>query len=420
MTKNRTQAPEVGALQNISLVQPEIHSTESGLPIYIIREVPNSVFHVHIEFGAGKMQQTKPLVSSFTADLLFSGTKELSQLEIQEKLDMQGAFVNVESGINRSSLHVYGLLNQFQATFEIVRDVLENASFPQDKFEMHRKAALQHHKINMEKNAYVARREFLKALFPNNKLGEVAEESDFLNITAEDCNAFYQEHFIKNIEQINLVGPVSEEHIAIVADIFNHRYSKTTEAQVLDLTYAPVQHYIEKPKAMQSTIRIGRVLFTPKHEDYFEFDILETILGGYFGSRLMQNLREDKGYTYGVGSGITAYENTGYFFISTEVGKEHKDAAIEAIKHEIKRLREEEIGVDELNLARAYIQGQILKSTDGAFAQMSQFLFAKRFDLPQNHLNQFLNTLNHITPKRLQELAVKYLDWDKMVVVVVG
>jgi predicted Zn-dependent peptidase len=134
----------------------------------------------------------------------------------------------------------------------------------------------------------------------------------------------------------------------------------------------------------------------------------------------MQNLREDKGYTYGVGSGITAYENTGYFFISTEVGKEHKDAAIEAIKHEIKRLREEEIGVDELNLARAYIQGQILKSTDGAFAQMSQFLFAKRFDLPQNHLNQFLNTLNHITPKRLQELAVKYLDWDKMVVVVVG
>jgi zinc protease len=420
MTKNRSQAPEVGALQNISLVQPEIHNTESGLPIHVIREVPNDVFHVHIEFGAGKMQQTKPLMSSFTADLLFSGTKELNQLEIQEKLDMQGAFVNVEAGMNRSSLHVYGLLYHFQSTFAIVRDVLENASFPEDKFEMHRKAALQHHKINMEKNAYVARREFLKALFPNNKLGEVAEEADFLNIKAKDCSEFYQEHLSKNVEQINIVGPISEEHIAIIAEIFNHRHSKRIEAQVLDLTYAPIQQYIEKPKAMQSTIRIGRVLFTPKHEDYFEFDILETILGGYFGSRLMQNLREDKGYTYGVGSGITAYENTGYFFISTEVGKEHKDAAIEAIKHEISRLREEEIGADELDLARAYIQGQILKSTDGAFAQMSQFLFAKRFDLPQNHLNDFLETLNKITPNRLQELAVKYLDWEKMVIVVVG
>jgi zinc protease len=420
MTKNRSQAPEVGALQNISLVLPEIHNTESGLPIHVIREVPNDVFHVHIEFGAGKMQQTKPLISSFTADLLFSGTKDLSQLEIQEKLDMQGAFVNVEVGMNRSSLHVYGLLNHFQSTFAIVRDVLDNASFLEDKFEMHRKAALQHHKINMEKNAYVARREFLKALFPNNKLGEVAEESDFSNITAEDCKSFYQEHLAENIEQINIVGPVSEEHIAILEEIFNNRYSKTTEAQKLDLTYHPVQQYIEKPKAMQSTIRIGRVLFTPKNEDYFEFDILETILGGYFGSRLMQNLREDKGYTYGIGSGLTAFEQIGYFFISTEVGKKHKDAAIEAIKHEIERLRNEEIGAEELDLARAYIQGQILKSTDGAFAQMTQFLFAKRFGLSQNHLNDFLETLNTITPKRLQELAVKYLDWEKMVVVVVG
>jgi predicted Zn-dependent peptidase len=420
MTKNRSQAPEIGALQNISLVQPEIHITENGLPIHVIREVPNDIFHVHIEFGAGKMQQNKPLISSFTADLLFSGTKDMSQLEIQEKLDMQGAFVNVETGMNRSSLHVYGLLNHFQATFEIVRDVLENAIFPEDKFEMHRKAALQHHVINMEKNAYVARREFLKALFPNNKLGEVADESDFSNITAEDCRGYYQEQLAKNIEQINIVGPVSEEHIALLAEIFIHRYSKTKEAENLDLTYTPVQQYIEKTKAMQSTIRIGRVLFTPKHEDYFEFDILETILGGYFGSRLMQNLREDKGYTYGVGSGITAFENTGYFFISTEVGKAHKDAAIEAIKHEIERLRNEEIVAEELDLARAYIQGQILKSTDGAFAQMTQFLFAKGFGLSQNHLNDFLETLNKISPKRLQELAQKYLDWEKMVVVVVG
>jgi zinc protease len=420
MTRNRTQAPEVGALQQIKLIQPEVHTAPSGLPIHLIKDLPNDVFHVHIEFGAGKMQQSKPLVSSYSADLLFSGTDTKSQLEIQEMLDLHGAFINVEAGINRSSLHVYGLLKHFDTTLKIVHDILQNAAYPESNFELHRKASWQSHRINMEKNAYLARREFLKALYPNSPIGTVADDADFESISAEDCRQFYAEHLSKNIDQINVVGALSNPQIELLGELFGERYTKQEDKNPLEFKNEPLQWYIERPKAMQSTIRIGRVLFTPRHEDYFEFDILETLLGGYFGSRLMQNLREDKGYTYGIGSGLTAFEQTGYFFISTEVGKEHKDASIEAIKHEIERLRNEEIGTEELELARAYIQGQILKSTDGAFAQMTQFLFAKRFGLSQNHLNDFLETLNTISPKRLQELAQKYLDWEKMVRVVVG
>ncbi len=420
MTKDRTKAPQVGELQEINLLLPQIIHAQSGLPIHILRNLPNDVFHVHIEFGAGKMQQNKPLISSFTADLLFSGTDKLTQLEIQELLDMQGAFVNIESGINHSSLHVYGLITRFMETFDVVQKVIEDACFPQGNFELHRKAALQRHQISMDKNAYLARRAFLKALYPDNPLGVVAEDADFENIEREDCVAFYREHFAQNIEQINVVGDLSDAQIERLKSLFGLRYKQKGKIELSTKQSEPSTLFLDREEALQSTIRIGRVLFTPKHEDYFEFDILETILGGYFGSRLMQNLREDKGYTYGIGSGMTVYENSGYFFISTEVGKDHKNAAMEAIKHEINRLREEEVGTEELDLARTYIQGQILKSTDGAFAQMNQFLFAKRFDLPQNHLNQFLTTLNQITPKRLQELAVKYLDWDKMVKVVVG
>lgn len=420
MVKNRTQAPAVGALQEIELIQPETYLAKSGLPIYVIRNLPNDVFHVQIEFGAGKMQQKKPLVSSFSADLLFSGTAKHTQLEIQEMLDIQGAFVNMEAGMNRSSLHIYGLLNHFVDTIEIIKDVLEHAAFPEGNFELNRKAALQTHRINMEKNGYLARREFLKALYPNHSIGTVAEETDFASIKPDDCRQFFNEYLAQNINQISVVGALSDEQIHMLQSVFGERYAKQDKVSILQIENESIQVYNERPKAMQSTIRIGRVMFTPQHEDYFEFDMLETILGGYFGSRLMQNLREDKGYTYGVGSGITTFEQTGYFFISTEVGKQHKDAALEAIKHEITRLREEEISAVELDLARAYVQGQILKSSDGAFAQMSQFLFAKKFDLPENHLNVFLQTLNQITPKRLQELAVKYLDWDKMVQVVVG
>lgn len=420
MFKERKSAPEIAALQHIQLLEPEIFYSERGLPIHLMRKVPNDIFHAQIEFGAGKMQQSKPLVSAFTAELLFSGTSKYNQLEIQELFDVLGAFVNLEAALSNTTLHVYGLTTKFDAIFEIIDHVMTKANFPEEVFELHRRAAKQRHLISMDKNDYLARREFLKALYPTHPIGKVADANDFEEINLIDCSNFYQKHLARNVQQIHLVGDVSKTQVELLKKMFDPRFTTLDNDFILPELADPRDLYIEKTKALQSTIRIGQIMFTPKHSDYFEFDILETILGGYFGSRLMQNLREDKGYTYGIGSGLTTHEHTGYFFISTEVGKQHKDAALEAIKFEINKLREELISDDELQLAKAHIRGQILKSTDGAFAQMSQFLFTKRFNLPENHLNQFLDTLHEITPQRLRELAQTYLDWEKMTKVVVG
>ena len=141
MFKDRSKAPQIASLQHIELLQPEIFHTESGLPIHLMRSVPNEIFHVQIEFGAGKMQQAKPLVSAFAAELLFSGTSKYKQLEIQELLDLQGAFVNLESALSNTVLHVYGLTSRFDDVFELVDHVLHHANYPEDAFELHRKAA---------------------------------------------------------------------------------------------------------------------------------------------------------------------------------------------------------------------------------------------------------------------------------------
>ncbi len=420
MSPDRSRAPKIEPLQTITLLRPELFTAPNGLPIHVLRNVPNEIFHIQVEFGAGKIQQIKPLQSAFTAELLFSGTPEKSQFEIQELLDVQGAFVNVEAALTSSVLNIYGLVNNWFPILEVVDEVLNKASFPEDVFLLHSRASLQTHRINMDKNSYVARREFLSRLFPNNPIGKVADDEDFERITAQDCRDFYRNNWTNNVRQLNVVGAIGEEEIKRLMQIFDARHNPQVFVPEAPQLESPQTVYIEKPNALQSTIRIGKILFTPKHPDYFEMDILETILGGYFGSRLMQNLREDKGYTYGVGSGITTHEHTAYFFISTEVGKQHKDAALEAIRFELERLREELIPEDELELARAYIQGQVLKSSDGAFAQMNQFLYAKRFDLPENHLNQFLEILQAITPQRLRELAQKHLDWNSMTQVVVG
>ena len=203
MFKDRSKAPQIASLQHIELLQPEIFHTESGLPIHLMRSVPNEIFHVQIEFGAGKMQQAKPLVSAFAAELLFSGTSKYKQLEIQELLDLQGAFVNLESALSNTVLHVYGLTSRFDDVFELVDHVLHHANYPEDAFELHRKAAQQRHLISMDKNAYVARREFIKALFPTHPIGTGAEDAAFVRISQHDCLDFYQKHLAQNVEQIN-------------------------------------------------------------------------------------------------------------------------------------------------------------------------------------------------------------------------
>jgi predicted Zn-dependent peptidase len=420
MFKDRSKAPQISELLNIEILQPLVHTTPAGLPIHVIGNVANDVFHVQIELEGGKVHQKKPLESAFAGELLLSGTSEYNQSQIQEYLDILGAFVQIEVGLMNTIIHVYGLIEHFEKIFDFLHHVLAHANYPQREFELHVKAAKQQHLVNMEKNNFFARRVFLKALFPNHTIGIVPQLEDFDEINRYDVLNFFSEYYSKNVRQIHVVGNIRDKHLLFLEKLFDFRYTSRTPSDEVPCPVAPENIFIDKPNSLQSSILIGRILFTPKHPDFFEFDILETILGGYFGSRLMQNLREDKGYTYGVGCGLSFYEHTGYFSISTEVGKEHKFAAMDAIKHEILRLQNELIPDDELALARSYLQGQVLKSTDGAFAQMNQFLFSKRFNLPINYANQFLETLANIRPERLRALAQCYLDWDQMTKVIVG
>jgi len=148
--------------------------------------------------------------------------------------------------------------------------------------------------------------------------------------------------------------------------------------------------------------------------------ILNTILGEYFGSRLMSNLREDKGYTYGVGSMLSEFHETGYFLIATEVGKEHAKNAIQEIENEIVRLQNELVGSEELDLVRNYLLGQLLKSADGPYSMTDLCVGLYSFDLGVDFYDKYLEKIKTITPERLRELAKKYLNWSDLTVVSAG
>ena len=131
---------------------------------------------------------------------------------------------------------------------------------------------------------------------------------------------------------------------------------------------------IQKDAALQSAIRVGKIMFNKSHPDFMDFFILNTVLGDYFGSRLMTNLREDKGFTYGVGSLVSELHASGIFIIGTEVGKEHKQSALDEIRAEITKISSQLIPEDELILVKNYLLGQLLKSADGPYAMTDLYI----------------------------------------------
>jgi predicted Zn-dependent peptidase len=185
-------------------------------------------------------------------------------------------------------------------------------------------------------------------------------------------------------------------------------------------TLATVSKHIAKEDAMQSAIRVGRRVMTKQHPDYIPFQMASAVLGGYFGSRLMSNIREDKGYTYGIGSAIVPNIQCGYFFIATEVGKDVCQPAMEEIFKELERLTKEPAPETEINLVRNYLLGEFQRNLDGPFALADRFKNLKLHGLGYDYLNKYLNYLNNFSSDSLMETANTYLQPAEMTQVIAG
>ena len=274
--------------------------------------------------------------------------------------------------------------------------------------------------IAQEKVSTIARRAFVEKLLGNTDYGRLTQLEDFSCVDRSSLVDFHTAYYLKGLMKICVVGNIEP---AIIEELVQRaKYLSAEEEHSFDYPFEtkPASVYVKKDGAVQTAIRVGRILFNRTHEDYIAFSVLNTIFGGYFGSRLMSNIREDKGYTYGIGSGIAQFKESGYFFISTEVGKDVADAALAEIKKEMQRLASEAIPSEELELIRSYSIGKLLKGSDGPFAMIDRYLAVERFGMDLSHYDEVIKTIRTITPERLQELAKKYLVWEDMIVVKAG
>jgi zinc protease len=415
---DRTIAPELIEIHSISLVEPSKRN-DFPIPFYVMEHVPNSTSRIELYFNAGSTLG-KVGLASVVSGLLLSGTEKMSSTEIHSALDDLGGFHDVTLGHESAVVSLYGLNDKLLEIIRLYCDSLRNAVFHENEILELKRDRKQRLKINLEKVSFLAQREFTRYLFHDSLYGRIIEEDDYEGITRNEIIEFHSKHYLSGLYKIVLVGDFMEEEIVQLEDVLLPICNNEKRVFEKNLNNQKGQLHFEKEGALQTAIRIGRVLFNRKHEDYIDMMIMNTILGEYFGSRLMSNLREDKGYTYGIGSMLSEFHETGYFLIATEVGKEHTKNAIQEIKNEIVRLQNELVDEEELDLVRNYLLGQLLKSADGPYAMTDLCVGLYSFGLGVEFYDQYLLKIKTTTPKRLREMALKYLNWSDLTIVSAG
>jgi len=421
---DRTVAPPLRGIEKIDLLKVNHFQLSNGMPVWCINAGTQDVIKIELLFNAGRWQEQNRAVAATTAKMLMEGTQKKSAQQIAEEVEFYGATINSDAAIDYSSVSIFTLNKHLHSLLPLLHEVIYEASFPEKELVTHVQNSKQRLLVNLEKVDFLAHKEFNERLYgkhhPNGYTTSV-EDYDQINVSA--LRAFHKAAYQQGSFRIFMSGKIPDSVLKDIDNYFGNKissYPNGSSRQHATNIDAEKKFFVEKKDAVQSAIRIGKIMINKTHPDFPKLRVLNTVLGGYFGSRLMQNLREDKGYCYGVHSGMGSYLNSGIFYITTEVGKEVTDAAVNEIYSEIQRLRAEPVPQEELQIVKNYMLGVMLADADGPFNVSEIIRGLIVFGLNESHFEEMVNATRSVTSSELQQLAQAYLDPESMIEVIAG
>ena len=421
----RNQPPPLKLQDNFTFPNPQVHTLPNGCKLLVVSQGNDDVCRVDLVFNAGSRYQAQKLVANGTFSLMPEGTSKHTSKQISEHFDYWGSFTGFGADKDYAKATAYSLTKHLDKTLDMMQEIIANPIYPVEELNEWKRRSKQSLAIELEKASTQSRIGFFNALYgENHPYGAFAVPDDYQNIDPDILMNYHKQFIGSGNCTVLLSGRVDHAHIAKVKSLFGNVWGEASKPNVgmLDKQHAKGQDlFIEKSNALQSSIRVGRKLFTRSHPDYPDFAIVSTILGGYFGSRLMKNIREEKGYTYGIGSYIVTFKDSGALVISTEVGEQFTQQTLHEISNEIKRLQTEPVEQAELLRVQSYLMGEALRSINGPFVIADNVLSFFYFnDLDFDFYNRLVSAIKLITPARIMEIANKWLKVDDLVRCVVS
>lgn len=420
----RAHAPEPGPAKPIEIATSDQFELENGLKVILVEnhKIPVVNFQLFIN--------RDPLVegefagfSSMAGDLLATGTTSRTKADVDEAIDFIGA------SLSTSSTGAFGstLTKHADAFLDVFSDVILNPVFPEEEFTKLKTQMLSNLAAAKAEPESIASNVVSKVNYgAEHPYGEVQTEQTTNAITLQKCKDYYQDYFKPNLAFLVIVGDASHDQAKSWAEKYFGNWKPGPVPRTVVLPVALPEEtavrFADKSGAVQSVIQVTQpVDLKPGDKDVIAVRLMNNILGyGGFSGRLFQDLREDKGYTYGAYSSLNSDPYVALFNAETSVRNEVTDSSVEAILYEIKRIRDEPVTEKELQLTKNITSGQFARAMERPQTIASFALNIARYGLPADYYQTYLQRMEDVTIADIQRVARKYLQPDHLNIVVVG
>jgi len=402
---------------NLELKACQRFTLDNSVEVYAIDAGAEEVLQLEMVFYAGNWYEEKNGIAAATNFLLKNGTRTRSAFEVSEYVDYFGAYLNRHCYNETANLILHCLSKSLGDLLPVMQEILTDSVFPEHELDVYKQNQKQRLEVNLKKCDVVANRMIDEYVYgPEHPYGKNNTLEMYDALTTEEIKQFYHRYYSQGKCVIFVAGilPLNLE------SLLNKNFGKLplNQQPLPDITYLiepatdKKKRIMNDPDGVQGAIRLARHFPNRHHPDFKKVQVLNTLFGGFFGSRLMDNIREDKGYTYGIHSYLQNHLQDGAWVISTEAGRDVCEATITEIYHEMKRLREGFIPDDELLMVKNYLMGSILGDLDGPFQIIGRWKNLVLNGLDENFFNESVQTIRQVTPQELTELARKYLVED--------
>lgn len=411
---DRKHAPQiVDAVNfNLQLKQADKFTLDNGVEVYAVNAGAEEVLSFEWTFYAGNWFENKNLVAATANFLLRNGTSSKTAFQLNEHFEYYGAYLNRACYNETATITLHCLNKHVNELLPVVRELITDSIMPQEELDIYKQNMKQRLKVSLKKSDFVAGRLIDASLYgESHPYGRFTREEDFNELHRDELLSFYQDYYRNGKLIIFVAGKLP----AGIDKILNRHFGNLATRNIETPAISPLpgtekkKRVINDEKGVQGSIRIARHFPNRHHPDFIKALVLNTLFGGFFGSRLMSNIREDKGYTYGIHSFIQNHIHDTSWMISTEAGKDVCEATIAEVYKEMKLLCDEQVDEEELLLVRNYMMGSILGDLDGPFQIIGRWKNLVLNNLTEQYFYDSINTIKTISAEELQSLAQKYL-----------
>ncbi|HLF19212.1 MAG TPA: pitrilysin family protein [Bacteroidota bacterium] len=426
---DRSKKPTPGPTPPLGLPNIQRAVLKNGLKVMLVEyhQVPMVQFNLVLATGTTADPDGKPGTANLTTRMIDEGTEKRTALQVADELDFIGASISASTTYDGSFVNLQTLKEHVSTALDICSDVLLHATFPQKEFDRIKKDALTSLIQQKDQPVIIANKIFASKLYGDgHPYGRPSDgnEASVNKITIDDLKAFYGAYFEPNNATLIVVGDVSLSELVPMLErtlgLWKSKPAVETPLPQPSGEGKAAIYLIDKPQAAQSQIRVGQVGLSRNTVDYFPVTVMNTILGGGFSSRLNWNLREQKGYTYGTGSGFQFRKGAGPFSTSGGFRTNVTDSSVMETLKEIKRLRDEEVSETDLRFAKDFLTRSVARAFETPGQIAGQLANLVLYGLPDNYFDTYIQNIEKVTADDVKRVAEKHLKPENMLIVAVG